>query len=279
MLEFKNMFTKDKKKLEAVVITPAMAEEMLKNNGHNRKLAPLSIKKLSNAILRGEWKYNGVPIIFSKTNKLLDGQHRLKACVLSGKSIISDIVYNIEDNCFDTIDIGRIRSLADIFYIGGEENGKVLAASLKLIYSYYNNNFSKMLGGTSSLTHQQAEKVLEEHPKIRQSVQFSLDNKKEIKGMLSPTLFSVIHYILNKVDETGAYEFVENLKTGAGLSVGHPILALRKLLFLKSNDKHPRQKFVLMFKAWNYLILNKKISHLKSTANEKMPKLLSPITT
>lgn len=56
-------------------------------------------------------------IIFADTGILLDGQHRLQACIDSGVTIISNVVRGIKESAFYTIDQGSNRTSADIFAI------------------------------------------------------------------------------------------------------------------------------------------------------------------
>jgi len=63
-------------------ITPQQARHWLEhNNNHNRHLNPTTVKKYASDMREGNWQMNSMPIVFSDTGQLLDGQHRLAACV------------------------------------------------------------------------------------------------------------------------------------------------------------------------------------------------------
>jgi len=84
------------------IVTPEKAREYLKKNTRNRRLRKGHILYLVEVIRRGEWMYNGHPIIFGEDGVLLDGQHRLWACVQSGKPIITLIVRSVNPESYDT---------------------------------------------------------------------------------------------------------------------------------------------------------------------------------
>jgi len=63
-------------KINQVIITPEIAAAMLETNTMNRPLSMPHVRKLSDALLRGEWVVNGDAIRISSNGFLIDGQHR-----------------------------------------------------------------------------------------------------------------------------------------------------------------------------------------------------------
>lgn len=101
-------------KIEQVTVTPEMARDWLNMNTDNRPLRDSTVRTLMAAIRRGEWKLTHQPIAIDEAGRVLDGQHRLQACVLSGKSLPMMVAREAPRATFDVIDIGARRSLADI---------------------------------------------------------------------------------------------------------------------------------------------------------------------
>lgn len=67
-------------------ITPADAMSILENNFENRRVSSAQVSRLSAAMRRGSFVgENGETIKISEAGTLIDGQHRLYACVASGK--------------------------------------------------------------------------------------------------------------------------------------------------------------------------------------------------
>src|SRR3569833_3925639 len=111
-------------------ITPREAKEWLetKNIHNNRPQSEQTIRKYAQEMKAGRWKLNGESIIFGSTRRLLNGQHRLKACILANVPFQTVIVKGADDATFDTIDDGKSRNLGDVLAIRGETGAYALAA-------------------------------------------------------------------------------------------------------------------------------------------------------
>ena len=114
-------------------ITPDLAKEILEICNHdNRPLKRDHIKMLTSSLKNNEWMLNGESIAFSESGRLLDGQHRLTACVNSGKSFKTIVIKGIEeDAAFGTIDIGKPRSVTDLMNLQGLPKAPLFSAIAK----------------------------------------------------------------------------------------------------------------------------------------------------
>lgn len=70
---------------EVISISPKFAEELLRNNAINRKLRPGVVERYAAQMRDGGWLLTAEPIMLSPEMRLLNGQHRLRAVMLSGK--------------------------------------------------------------------------------------------------------------------------------------------------------------------------------------------------
>ena len=68
-----------------MTITPEIAAKMLEWNNHNRPLYSATYINYARQMSNNKWRETGVPLIFDPRG-LADGQHRLKAILLSGKT-------------------------------------------------------------------------------------------------------------------------------------------------------------------------------------------------
>ena len=69
-------------------ITPEMALEILTHkNFKNRPIKKAQLRRLIKAIKADEWIVTNQGISFDPEGNLLDGQHRLHACIEANKSI------------------------------------------------------------------------------------------------------------------------------------------------------------------------------------------------
>lgn len=115
------------------LVTAEMAESILRTNTRNRLPRPSLVEFLAREMIYGRFLYNGESIIISKTNVLLDGQHRLMAIVSSGIACYLNIERGIDDEVMHTIDTGSARVAADVFEMNGIPNSKRVASTTRLI--------------------------------------------------------------------------------------------------------------------------------------------------
>jgi len=76
-------------------ITPEMAEAYLGFNHQHREIKSAKVGKFAAEMMEENWQLNGKTIVFDGEKKLLNGQHRLTAVVLSGKSLTTLVVRGI----------------------------------------------------------------------------------------------------------------------------------------------------------------------------------------
>ena len=105
--ELKNDVIYPEISIKVELITPQLAEEYLLKNNINRKAKDTVVNKYINDMKKGNWMFNGTTIKISTTGQVLDAQHRLKACVRSGKSFYSIVVKGLNEDAFKTYDIAK----------------------------------------------------------------------------------------------------------------------------------------------------------------------------
>jgi hypothetical protein len=101
-------------------ITPRVARDLLgaKNTG-NRRINRENKKKLIRAIESEDFMLTGETIIFDRSGNIVDGQHRLEACVESGESIETYVAFGVDPKAFAIVDDGKNRTKADTFEKAG----------------------------------------------------------------------------------------------------------------------------------------------------------------
>ena len=240
-------------KTELIELTPELARVFLGKNTKNRPLRESHVQYYKGAILRGEWKNNGDPIRFSKSGKMLDGQHRCHAVLRAGVSITVSICSGLDDDVFDTIDRGAIRTTADIMGIKGEKNYALLAAIARLVYVHNlnpDNPFS--ISSDKYPTAQQLCVLVDSSPSLRDSAHFVVCHAW-LKKYCTPSVIGFCHFIFSKTDQKKCEDFFESLDSGTGLQKFSPIFALRERLIDCSLSKGKLKNFyktALIFKAF-----------------------------
>jgi hypothetical protein len=239
-----------------VLITPERAKQLLSNTEGRlqRTPNPATIKEYSKQMTMGEWVLNYQPIQIGIDGNVLDGQHRLKACIDANISFETLLIDNVPEGVFDSIDRGRSRTLGDILSSRGIENSIIVAASISVLhvinslsYSYVANDGSTKVAGSNRhlrLSPQQMNVFLKKNPDFISSVSDGLGMYRNGSKLLSPSLFISLWYYCQKCKKDKANTFFSKLSSGANVPENSPIFFIRKKLlsrklkedFIKSSD-------------------------------------------
>ena len=113
IMSIKTKYVRDIAEAVLMKITPAIAKEMLETSPGNRTLRDWYVDLLAGAMQRGEWRITSQGIGFDSEGRLRDAHHRLNACIKSGKSFWSVVVFGLDTDAYEVTDIGIIRTYAD----------------------------------------------------------------------------------------------------------------------------------------------------------------------
>lgn len=259
-----------------VTITPEMATEYLANNPRNRPIKPGHLAFLCNELRHGRWKVNGDRIRIDKNGCLLDGQHRLTAVCVTGISIQTEIVFNLDPDVFDTIDSGAKRSPGDTLTIAGEKDGRNLAAAVCVADDLLNGGCGAF-GRSSKTSNAEILEMLERHSAIRASMPW----RESLKRFAPPAVSVALHYLFSLRDKQKADEFFNCISTGIGLDGGHPALLLRDRLSVneRAKGKLSRRYIIALFiKAWNAFIAGRQLKTLYFREEGSCPEVFPKIS-
>ena len=99
-----------------ITVTPAHAEKWLEMNTGNRRIRPSHVRHLAKQMEMGRWMLSPEPIVFTP-NRLLDGQHRLSAVLMSGCTIEASVALVQNEDVFRVLDQGVNRNNSDLMGI------------------------------------------------------------------------------------------------------------------------------------------------------------------
>ena len=210
-------------------ISPEMATALLSNNNINRPLSHQTVTRYSRLLTRREWKYNGEAIKVSITGQLIDGQHRLHAIVASGVPMVTEFIDHLVDDVFDTVDVGKGRSTADIFAINGIPNACKVASSIPVCIS---------LLEMTNLQGVKHEKYEQYNFYDRNKYIFDqIDYGKKYLGAPISVVNGVIAYLLFFNNTETVLEFFDSFSSGEYKRSNQPLVLRDTLIKAALNDK------------------------------------------
>lgn len=245
---------------EVVTITPPMAAAMMERNKdeewENRPQSQRAIKRYVTAMARGAWKLTGETIIFSKGGKLLNGQHRLIACIQAGVGFQTFVVFGIDEDSFMYMDIGTKRTAGHIFAINGVPNYNWAAAVTRVVKAYRENEKWSGWVDTASAENDELFEYYEEHSEGIQQA-FSISHAFTREGILAPRWAGALLYICALKNKEDAYSFFGRVASGLDLnSKTDPVFLIRKRLLENARRTRGERDSELyssayLMQAWN----------------------------
>jgi hypothetical protein len=256
------------------IITPDEARLILQKNTRNRPVRAGTVKRYAVQMSAGEWKLTGDTIKLATDSTILDGQHRLLACVEAEKPFEAYIVTGLSPEVYDLIDAGLPRRTSDALHISGEVSVALLAAALGWLYRFEKGTLPHTFQGPKMTAHQAME-LLRRHPGMREFVRLA-NGTHQLAAIGSTSIIAFCYYLFSSQDAALATDFFGKLATGAQLEPDEPVYLLRERL-LKEKDqfaKVPKNAIVsLYFRAWIYTKAGKRPKTLLSwrSGTEKFP--------
>lgn len=252
-------------------ITPAIAERYLQKNTENRRTRHTVISRYAKDMAAGRWELTGDPITFNVDGTLVQGQHRLLACIESGASFTSQVMRNASRGAYRVMDTGEKRNLADLLQHQGEQYCMELAAAIHLLWRWDNGQ----VRGTLQPTRSEALDWLEENPGIRDC--FTLPT--HVSDFMSKSQSASLFYRFRQVDEDAAVAFFDQLASGEDLHRGDPILTLRTWFLNRKKEARTlgsthtsygrTPMLAVVVKAWNGYITGSQVQALRWRGNDE----------
>jgi hypothetical protein len=260
---------------EIKTVTPTMCVNWLEANLNNRPLNQRHVNLLTRTMAKGDWDMNGESLKFDEDKNILDGQHRMWACIESNVSFKTMLVHGLPRGTFDTIDTGRIRAAHDVLAMRGEKDVLLLNGILKHIGRYH---AGQMLS-TGKITNKEVEDLLEQYPKARDHAH-TLGRAAYRVRWCAPSIMGTCWFLAAQKNKAQAEVFFNGLIFGADLTTGSPVLALRnKFIDIHSHKgQHlsTPMKMEMIVNTWNAFRAGKTINHFKmqglARESSKFPK-------
>lgn len=234
---------------EYVVLTPALAAELLRRNPENRTLRVSKLEQLTNDIRHGRWVFNGEPIIMSSDGYLNDGQHRANAVINANQSVPVLMVFGLDRESRITLDQGSARTAGDYLAMGGTANATVQASIGRQVIAYEKNE-GKSLARASFITSGEIRSRCLSDAGIGASAHFAACHRKGAKVFAAPSLVGFCHYLFSSIDRSDADKFLVQVCDGEGLRVRDPAYTVRDRLLVVGRVGMETKVHIIM-RGWN----------------------------
>jgi len=272
--------------IDIQTITPQEAKEILDGQIKNRNVSDAVVKRYARQMKAHKWKLNGETITFG-SGMLIDGQHRLHACIKADVPIKVICVVLDNNEAFNTIDSGKRRNVADVFSINGMKRTGAMAASLAVIHKIDTTGEISAAGGGRSarIENHECEELLLRYPNLDTSVKQAQKWYKLLK--IKATATSCLNYMLRRVEgrvedeesTTLADKFLNQVFYGENLTKGSPCLVLRNA-FIKhvTHNAQPETRYIIKagILCWNNWLKGKNMDRISVRSDNMIPQPDTP---
>lgn len=208
-----------------LTVTPEMARDWLANyNRDNRKIQRSHINMIARDIEKGQWMVNAQPICFTGNPleggegiRLLNGQHRLYACVTANTDIEVPIAINIPKEAFATYDTHHKKSpVTD----ESSANARNLNAAARFQWRV-DNGMSPLSRESPSAT--DIRNTVQAHPEMIEAMNMARRKEFDEIGPTGMMTFFIYNVLREGGKDLGGH-YLEQLSSGVGIEEGNPVL-------------------------------------------------------
>jgi hypothetical protein len=262
--------------MQRVTITPEMAQEWAERNTRNRPVRYARVARFARDMTAGRWSLNGQTILIADTGEIIDGQHRIYACIQAGVPFDSFVVTGLPHEVQDTVDTGAARTMGDQFTLHGEANGLLLAAVARWAHLWLNGvRGGKGHGpGDADPTHAEMLALLEAEPRLRDAAAWADGARKTFRPVRG-SVYGMAWLLFHGKDHLAAETFLDGVITGADLSKGHPALAFRNRILTArdTGERHSQfEQLAYFIYAWNAFREDRQLTRLQFPKGGLTPK-------
>lgn len=265
-------------KTDNVIITPKKATAWLnitKASGFkNRAILPHLLEKLCSDLKAGKWIHNGESIKLDKEGVVIDGQHRLLACIKTGIPFIASVAKNVDRDSFPTIDCGCSRNAAQVLRMEGVKYPKTVAAVINTIDQIRTKTIlsrSNVMTNTDSLEFQR------DHAELLDKVIMTVYPLANKNRHLTPRMAGAALYVL-VTDYGYSWDKATDFILGCLSSETHPndiVNSFRNELYQRAHTKTSEGiKFCNLVRVWNAIQNGRRRCPAFRTEFEEIPEFV-----
>jgi hypothetical protein len=226
------------------------------------------------------FRYQGDTIRFTKSGRMIDGQHRLIACVMTQRPFWAIIVTGLDEDVSRTIDTGKIRTLSNVLDLNeGQSTLNTNYASItQALMQYELQGLQGILTNNVTVTKDQLYSLFKEQ---ESEIITATNYTRRATGvkLLTAKMEGFFYVLFHRADHVKAKEFFDGLNDGIGLTADSPVRNLRDRLInanaakLKAHLLSNREIVGIVVKAWNAFMTNTPVKSLRFSTNESFPSI------
>lgn len=235
---------------ETEIITPEKAIEYLatsKLRGDPKKGTPVdandtdtfltgdpsTVKIYATTMRSGGWLQNGLSIKFDTDGNLIDGIHRLEACVMAGVPFTTIVARNVRADTLHTIDQQRKRSYTGVLEARGIKSPGALQKAMSKLIRIENGDLGIR---AEKIPWPQFDRVLEANEELIEAIEIS----EQFRGsLLHSTSRPVLCFMALRANKKSVLmDFMNGLSNIDAFELGHPIRMLALTLKTDHDNYH-----------------------------------------
>jgi hypothetical protein len=231
------------------LIEPETAVKWLAQNFKNRTVSRGTVEAYGRDMVNGDWELSDSCICFDVNENLINGQHRLQACVQSNISFYAFVARGMPITTYRVLDIGRKRTLGNLLHMEGHKQPTIVPAAARWLLKLKEGKSTQ--SGRRKLSHAEIRRVVEAHEGLESSAHRTWN-----AFGLKPSLLTAVHYITSELigEQDLANDFVSVFVKGESFYKGDAAKAWRERL-IRMKENYMRLKDTdLLFgtaHAWN----------------------------
>lgn len=267
-------------------ITPEIAVRMLETNISNRAIRQPRVNSYAESMKRGKWTLTGEAIKIGVPDEngiaeLIDGQHRLWACVESGHAFNTWVMLNVTSDAKTFIDSGLPRSMGDVIGLAGMDHANHRASVARLVLGWREGVLQNTNRWQVVVTRDRVlDFIRENYDAQGEAIRTGSIIRRNTTG--STTAIAAFVFEIRRTNPAKAEEFIQAWITGENLDADSPVRALRQWTMMRTaNNKRTENPLYLltMTRAWNAFLVNGAIRKMIVRKDDTIPELHTGVTT
>lgn len=248
--------------LTVEIVSPAQALAWQERNGCNRALRQRAAEQYARDMEQKRWHIKPVAICFLANGELGNGQHTLRAIVMSGQAQTLLIARNVPQDCIASMDRGLIRSVVDIAHFLGISVTQRPMAVAKIVQFGLTRNVKRSY-----------EESIEAFMTHKDAVQWTIERAGNAK-FISATVLAVASRAWYREDRSRIENFLAILQSGiTSDACDNAAILLRDALLTRRSDSaaQTRARYGYCEGALAAFLSRRPLKMLKATDLELFP--------